>query len=71
MSDFTYEYAKVKHEETRKQVWLHAWANTASAVTCNKKETATAWADYALKTFDERFPDPVPPPESWNHPLVD
>lgn len=46
------------HEKMRKQVWLTAWAATASAITCPTTEAATKWADAALKDFDIRFPKP-------------
>lgn len=45
-------------EKQRRECWLKAWAATASAISCPKYETATKWADEALKAFDERFVNP-------------
>jgi len=46
---------KDEHEAARKQLWISAWAGVASAFNCKEPESATKWADAALKAFDERF----------------
>lgn len=51
------------HNEQRKSLWSSAWIQTANASDCKSTDTATRWADAALKAFDERFPTPkVEPP---------
>jgi hypothetical protein len=46
------------HEQLRKKLWCDAWTLTASANDCKSPETATRWADNALKDFDKRFNQP-------------
>lgn len=42
-------------EKQRRQCWIDAWCATASAWNCKDPESATRWADKALKEFDNRF----------------
>jgi hypothetical protein len=51
----------LSHKEQRKNLWANAWVHTASASDCKSYNTATKWADEALKAFDERFPMPKEP----------
>ncbi len=43
------------YNEQRKQLWIKAWCATANANDCKEPNTATRYADEALKAFDERF----------------
>lgn len=45
----------ISHTEQRKNLWSNAWVHTASASDCKSYQTASKWADEALKAFDERF----------------
>lgn len=47
---------KQEHELMRRKVWSDAWSMTANANDCKATDTATRYADAALKAFDERFP---------------
>jgi hypothetical protein len=51
----------LSHKEQRINLWANAWVHTASASDCKSFNTATKWADEALKAFDERFPMPKEP----------
>lgn len=51
----------LSHKEQRKNLWANAWVHTASASDCKNCNTATQWADEALKAFDDRFPMPKEP----------
>lgn len=44
-----------EHELTRQKLWADVWAATASANDCKSPDTATAYADAALKAFDLKF----------------
>lgn len=48
----------IEHQNKRKEMWIQAWAAVASAFNCHDSQTATKWADNALKDFDIRFPSP-------------
>jgi hypothetical protein len=47
--------AVVYEHDLRKKLWIKAWVATANAIDCKDHETATRYADAALKAFDERF----------------
>jgi len=55
------------HELIRKQVWSDAWSATASANDCKHPDTATEYADAALRAFDKRFPPPAASTDITNH----
>lgn len=52
--DYSFE-----HEQMRKELWCNAWCDVANAINCSSADSATKWADAALKDFDSRFPVPV------------
>ena len=52
-----------QHEEVRKKLWCDAWVSTANANDCKSTDSATRWADDALKEFDARFPAPKQEPD--------
>jgi len=53
-----YDVLLIQHEEVRRQLWCNAWLSLSNAVNCLRPESATNWADAALKDFDKRFPKP-------------
>ena len=42
-------------ERMRIQLWCEVWSKTASANDCKTPETATTFADAAIRAFDKRF----------------
>lgn len=53
-----------EHQLARRQLWISMCIAVASANDCKAAETATSWANHALKKFDEQFApltDDVPP----------
>lgn len=49
-----FELVMEKSEEL-KNVWLQAWCAVARAENCYDSESATRWADEAVKAYKERF----------------
>lgn len=47
-----------EHENIRKTLCIQAWVGTANSDTCIKPDTATLYADKALREFDKRFNKP-------------
>jgi len=43
------------HENQRKKLWCDVYVAYVSAANAIKEDGAKAWADTALKRFDERF----------------
>jgi len=48
------DYAN-EHELRRRDLWSSAWNAVARAENTRRPDTATSWADAALKSFDIRF----------------
>lgn len=51
---YSKDYRK-EHELMRRQLWIQAWSLTANANDCKSPETATSYANKALKEFDTLF----------------
>jgi hypothetical protein len=57
LNELKNELAIVKRNNERKDIWFRAWCVVAADCNVPTKNIPSAWADDALKAYDERFGD--------------